>query len=213
MSEQDGNKDGSILGDAKGGDTPPSGNQNNGDPNAKPNADANANANGSDKDNQNNDANKPQGAPEKYEAFKLPDGMTISADVEKEFTTLARGLNLPQDKAQALIDLQVKAAQKSQEESVAQFEKMKSEWKAKTLKFLGANKDQSLAYAAKFLDKVGDKDLRKVLDESGLGNHPALVKAFIEAGKLIGEDNFVEGNNAPSEKSFAEILYPNHVKK
>jgi hypothetical protein len=201
--------DATILGSAGGDSNNPAGNNTNGDPNAKPGYQNNANDGG--KDNQNNDANKPQGAPEKYEAFKLPEGLTINPDVEKEFTTLAKELNISQEKAQALLDLQVKVAQKAQEEDAAQMAKLRGEWKDQTLKFLAADKDKSLAYAAKFLDKVGDKDLRKYLDDTGLGDHPSLVKAFIEAGKLISDDNFVEGSAPNSEKSFAEILYPKHT--
>lgn len=202
--------DKSILGNAGGGDKTTDGNTNNGDPNAKPDANANAVADGGMKDGQNNDANKPKGAPEKYEAFKLPDGITINAEVEKEFVALAKELNIPQDKAQALIDIQVKASKRVDEESKQVFENLKKEWTEKTLKDLGSEKDKSLAYAAKFLDKVGDKDLRKFLDESGLGNHPSLVKAFIEAGKLMAEDSFVEGKPTYEGKTYAEILYPKH---
>ena len=47
---------------------------------------------------------KEAGAPEKYEDFKAPQGVSLDADVVKGFSEVAKELNLPQDKAQAVID-------------------------------------------------------------------------------------------------------------
>ena len=41
----------------------------------------------------------------------------------------------------------------------------------------------------------------------GIGNHPELVKVFVNIGKQISEDAFVEGKTKAAPKSAAEIIY------
>ena len=45
---------------------------------------------------------EPAAAPEKYD-FAVPDGFELNQEVAGEFETYARELNLPQDKAQAVV--------------------------------------------------------------------------------------------------------------
>jgi hypothetical protein len=56
---------------------------------------------------------------------------------------------------------------------------------------------------------------RKLLDETGLGNHPEMIRAFAKIGSALGEDeNFVRGDKgAQVKKSREEILYPDDVNK
>ena len=49
-------------------------------------------------------ADETGGAPEKYEDFKAPEGTTLDAEVVKTFSEVAKSLNLPQAKAQEVID-------------------------------------------------------------------------------------------------------------
>src|SRR5262245_7608247 len=47
---------------------------------------------------------KAQGAPEKYEAFKVPDGFEITEAANKEIDTLFRDIGLSQEAGQKLVD-------------------------------------------------------------------------------------------------------------
>jgi len=67
---------------------------------------------GSDEDKgEENKPDKPEGAPEKYEAFKVPEGVTIDETAATEFGALAKELNLTQENAQKLVDYQIKFQQ------------------------------------------------------------------------------------------------------
>jgi len=71
---------------------------------------------------------------------------------------------------------------------------------------------ENLAVARKALDKFGTPALRTMLDESGLGNHPEIIRAFYRAGKAISEDSFVPatgGGSPKGGKDYASSLYPN----
>jgi hypothetical protein len=137
---------------------------------------------------------KPQGAPEAYE-FAMPEGFELNKEVSVEFETYARELNLPQDKAQAVVDMGVKLVQSVAAQQAEAFAQTQKDWRAEVTndkEIGGAALAENLSYAAKVLDTFAP-DLRAVLDQTGLGNHPAFVKAFVKIGKAISEDRLVGG--------------------
>lgn len=153
--------------------------------------------------------------PEKYE-IKAPEGMTVDAKMLEAITPIFKELGISQEGAQKLADVyapyinQMVEAQRTQ--AVADFGKMIGEWKDQTTKELGANGQAELAHAAKFIDKFGGQELRQVLNETGLGNHIAVVKAFIAAGKAIANDSFPDssskGKTLDTVEQKAEALFP-----
>src|SRR3569623_1048179 len=77
----------------------------------------------------------------------------------------------------------------------------------------GAKWGDTIATAASALDRLGftkGSAFRNLLDESGLGNHPDMIRAFVKVGKAISEDNdFVLGGGIPRiRRDRAETLYP-----
>jgi hypothetical protein len=137
---------------------------------------------------------KPQGAPEAYE-FTMPEGFELNKEVSGEFEAYARELNLPQDKAQAVVNMGVKLMQSAAAKQAEAFQQTQKEWRESVVndkELGGAALAENLSYAAKVLDTFAP-DLRAVLDETGLGNHPAFVRAFVKIGKAISEDRLVGG--------------------
>jgi hypothetical protein len=51
---------------------------------------------------------QPVGAPEKYEDFKLPEGMPVNKEMTEGFKSVAKKLNLTQSQAQDLVDFSAK---------------------------------------------------------------------------------------------------------
>lgn len=156
---------------------------------------------------------KPQGAPEKYE-FKAEKGHEFDPEVLGAFSDVARELNLSQESAQKVLD---KVAPVLNQRQVARIEAARTEWaeSAKADKEFGGDKlQESLTAARKALDKFGSPELRAMLDESGLGNHPELIRLLVRAGKAVSSDTFVGGNgqtrgpaNLDDANVQAEILY------
>lgn len=136
--------------------------------------------------------------PEKYE-LKVPEGMTLDTALMEKMTPLFKEIGVTQEQAQKLADAyapyvkaQVEATQKA---AMDNFKAITDGWKTDTLKILGAEPDKAMAPAAKFLNTFGTPALREMLEETGLGNNPELVQAFIKAGKAIGTDSFADANN------------------
>jgi hypothetical protein len=145
---------------------------------------------------------KEAGAPEKYEDFKAPQGVSLDADVVKGFSEVAKELNLPQDKAQAVIDKVTPILAQKQADQIAQTNKAWQE-KVKADPVIGGDHLKStIATAQKALKDFRGAD-GKFVDEDVAelaaiaGNHPGLIKILKHFGSVIGEDR------SPAAKSNA----------
>ena len=147
------------------------------------------------------------GAPEKYE-FKAPEGREFSPEVIGAFSEVAKELNLSEADAQKVID-KIAPAFAARQTEVLEAARVQWETDAKADKEFGGDKlTENMAVAKKALDKFGTPELRELLNTSGLGNHPEIIRAFYRAGKAISEDKFVGGNPSPGDgKSLADRLY------
>jgi hypothetical protein len=151
-------------------------------------------------------ATEPQ-VPEAYE-LQMPDGIELDKASADEFTTIAKELKLDQAAAQKLADIAAKQAQRQVDAHTALVESWVAQ--VKTDKDIGGDKlDENLSIARKALDTFGTPELRDVLNASGLGNHPAVIKAFVNAGKAISEDKFVAGAAKGNDTDPAKKLFPN----
>lgn len=151
----------------------------------------------------------PQGAPEKYE-FKPQEGNAFDEAVIGKFSEVAKELNLSQDNAQKVLDKMSPVLAARQAEAITA---LRSEWVTSAKadpEFGGAKLTENMAVAKQALDTFGSPELNKLLNESGLGNHPEIIRAFYRAGKAIAEDTFVAGRRSDSGdvmKNAAQILY------
>lgn len=149
---------------------------------------------------------KPEGAPENYE-FKAPEGLTLDDHVIDAFSKVAEELSLPPDQAQKVLDRMapVIAARQAERLQAARIEWAEA---AKTDKeFGGASLAENLGVAKKALDAFATPELRALLEESGLGNHPEVIRVFYRAGKAISEDRFVTGQAGKAHQADARRLY------
>lgn len=148
------------------------------------------------------------GAPENYE-FKAIEGAEVGDEVLAAYSDAAKELNLPQDAAQKMLDKMAPALASRQ---TAQFEAAKTQWAeaARTDKEFGGEKlDASLATARKAIDAFGSPELKALLNDSGLGNHPDVIRFMVRAGATVSEDSFVSGNSGGGEeKTVAQRMYP-----
>jgi hypothetical protein len=152
-------------------------------------------------------------APEKYE-FKVPEGIELDTKLVDAVTPIFKEIGISQEHAQKLFDAYTPYVQQQmkvqQEEAITTWNKQINDWKAETTKELGANLKTELSLAGKFIQKYGTPKLREILNETGLGNHPEVVKAFAKAGKSISEDTFVDPGKTkkPTEGIDLKKMYP-----
>ena len=149
---------------------------------------------------------KPEGAPEKYE-WAAPEGVTLDESIMGSLSEVAKELNLPQAAAQKLVD---KIAPVMAQRQVEQFEALRTEWRqasSSDQEFGGAKLTENMAVAKKALDAFGTPEFRQLLEQTGMGNHPEVIRTFYRAGKAISEDSLVSGS-APKAPRDARSLFP-----
>lgn len=145
--------------------------------------------------------------PPAYEAFKLPDGLTADADRLGQFTTLLGELETTgkvdhaamQGFGQKLVDFHVAEVQRTVNDihkaQQLAFEKRKTEWKDEFNRdpVWGGNRAQTTVDSAlKFIRTHGgteseQAEFRKLMEWSGLGNHPVMIRFLSRAGQAMSE--------------------------
>lgn len=142
-------------------------------------------------------------APADYK-FEAPEGVTLDEGDLAKFTEIAKELKLPQDQASKLVGLAIAREQARAEAFANQVQAWADEVKAD--KELGT--DENLAVARKAID-LGPPELKELLNSSGLGNHPAVVRWAYAVGKALSEDAIVAGKTGGNAqpKTLEERLY------
>ncbi len=149
-----------------------------------------------------------------YTEFTYPEGAVVDAELLDEFKAAAKEAGLSQEQAQHLTDMGAKMAQKINASNQLAIEQQKKDWYESSKadkEFGGIKLNDNLAIASKAIDAFATPELKTLLNTTGLGDHPELIRAFYRAGKAMSEDNLLPGGKAPvGEKSLAERLYGNH---
>lgn len=164
----------------------------------------------------------PQGAPESYADFIIPEGVSIDAELGGSLKDLAKELNLTQEQAQRVMDLGVKQAQGLSTSLADTVATAKATWAQETMADadIGGEKLQaSVTSAQRALNTFGTPALKQLLDQTGLGNHPEVIRAFAKAGAAISEDTLLPPNpgdggagkaDTTTFAGKAQKLYGNH---
>lgn len=157
---------------------------------------------------------KPAGAPEQYADFELPEGVTLDAEVNGEFTALAKDLNLTQEQAQSLATLGAKITQKNAGAFKQQQDQALVEWTQASRadqEFGGDKLQENLAVANKALSEFGSPELIGLLKDSALGSHPEFVRLLYRVGKATSGDKFIPNGTASDgarDVPIEDRLYP-----
>jgi hypothetical protein len=159
------------------------------------------------------------GAPEKYE-FDLGEGVTFDQQAFDAFEPVLREMDLSQDAANRLLGgYAEKVLPVLQERADAQAsqagEELRADWAKQTMadkEIGGAKLEESKAMAARamarFLPQNEDgQRFRTFLNESGLGNHPEMMRMLSRAGRELGEASADPGSKTVAERSTSEKFF------
>lgn len=166
----------------------------------------------------------PAGAPEAYAEFTAPEGVVLDKELVAEVTPIFKELGLSQEAAQRLMDFHAAKFGKSNEALMKTVEDMRADWRNQVMsdKEIGGKIDQVKVELGRAKDRL-PADVRKGFDEAmdmtGLGDHPAIVKALYHLAKMVNEGSHVNGGGPSpngqtksgevSRPSIAGALYPN----
>lgn len=145
------------------------------------------------------DDNGLTGAPDAYADFAMPEGMNLDTAQLEAATPVFKELGLSQEQAQRLVDLQAQHVQAQQQAADHAFNQQLETWldEAKADPAIGGdNFGRSVDAANKAVDAYGDQDFRTLMDQFGVGNHPAMIRMLAKIGAPLMED--VPGGGAPA---------------
>lgn len=161
------------------------------------------------------------GAPEKYEDFKLPEGLELSPEVVTEVSGLFKELNLSQTQAQKLVDFHSKTlsatAEAVSKTNMDTWLNQKATWKTeiKADPEIGGKLGEVKAKIGGMYAALGPENAKLVtefkaaMDLTGAGDNPAFIKLFHKLAERLGEGSPVVGSTAkPKPGSAAQAMYP-----
>jgi len=157
--------------------------------------------------------------PEHYE-FKLPEGMQLDKEGFDVLEPLLKEAKVPQETAQRLVDLYIQRAEANRNADKAAYSEVVKSWTEQTKadpEIGGAKLAENLGLGARVINKFGTPAALEVLRDSGLMNHPEVIRMFVKLGRVISEDKFIEPAPGASKVSnpaeeTAQILFPNSLK-
>src|SRR5215469_15796993 len=77
-----------------------------------------------------NEEGAPEGAPETYSDFTVPEGFTLDKDITGEFSAIAKKNNVSQAGAQELVDLFIKYTKESHEAPFQAWDNIQDDWRS-----------------------------------------------------------------------------------
>lgn len=157
------------------------------------------------------DADTPQGAPDEYADFSMPDGMDVNKALLDAAKPIFKDIGLTQIQSQQLVDMFASNVQAESELNANAYRQQQQAWQdeIKGDPVIGGDKlDENVGIAKLALDKFGTPGLLKWLDQ-GSGNNPDLVRLLHKVGLTLREDDPGGGEGAGGDaKTPAEIMYP-----
>ena len=146
--------------------------------------------------------------PEPYE-LEAPEGYPIPADKLKSLTAHFNEIGLTREQAEKQIEYMSRQYAEFQESQKSQRSAWISEIKGDK-EFGGEKFKETVADAKRALAQFDDDgSIRGMLNETGYGDNPAIIKIFAKVGRALAEDRIIGKAREITEKPLEERLYPN----
>lgn len=149
--------------------------------------------------------------------IKKADGSLVDAAEAEKIVSFSKEHGLSPAQAQAIYARESAAKSAFDADVAKQYEERKNGW-IETVKkdpvMGGENFTQNVQAAHLALQKFATPEFTKLLDETGFGNHPELLRVFFNIHQAHKDDTFVRQGEAPAAlKSTAEVMYGESNKK
>lgn len=144
--------------------------------------------------------------------LKIPEGSLLPVEHVEKIKTWAQENKVSPEEAQKALERDSSTWKAFHEGQVQTVKKTIEAWpeQLKADKDFGGEKfKETVDLASRVLDKFGDADFKKQLQESGLGNNPGLLKWAARVGRAMKNDELIMGKSttAPVLKPTSQVLY------
>lgn len=140
--------------------------------------------------------------PDTYADFTMPEGQQLDEAALTEAIPVFKEMKLDQEQSQKAVDLYAKLIQASSQKQNDDFNQLMTDWRttAKSDKEYGGDAfDESVKTGQLALNKYGTPELKQLLEEQGVGNHPEVIRFMVRVGKTLVEDKPGVAGNAHSQ--------------
>lgn len=143
-----------------------------------------------------------------YAAVSVTENSRISPDELAAFKQTAAAVNLPAESLQTWLSYEENRLQAAAEQAARQQRAQQENWARQTQEMFGPAWQAEVSKAVRAADAFGGPQLRQLLEETGLGNHPVMVRTFHAVAQRICEDVTPGGaSHAQTDKTFTQALY------
>lgn len=145
---------------------------------------------------------------EAYKELTLPESLHGQEENFASFKQLAAELNLPAEAARKLMQWEAAACEAGTKQADQARADILQKWTEESKALFGPAYPREMAKALAAAERFGGEELRNLLDATGLGSHPIVVKTFHQISQQISEDVSVAGKGRnTTDKTFTEALY------
>ncbi len=144
--------------------------------------------------------------PEKYE-FMPPEGFSVDEKAMGDYEAAAREAGLTQEQFSAITQHGLQFVQQQLEQAGQAQHEQAMKWRQevlsdRTLSDGNGLNPEAKAAADRVIQSYGGKDLVQALAETGAGNNPTVIRAFVQIGKAMGlAEPPDKGKPAPEKRS------------
>ena len=109
------------------------------------------------------------------------------------FREFAHETGLTQNQANNILNLYGEVQEEQEAEHKQSQDDLRTNTTIELQREWGKNYDGKLDYAKRAFAQFATPELSALMDESGMGNHPEVLRAFSKVGEMMGEDSLVVG--------------------
>ena len=146
-----------------------------------------------------------QAQPGEYQ-LEMPEGISVDPHLLTAATPVFKELGLTSEQASKFVPLVQQVQQQYLSSMMAEHDEVRTAWKNEARAdgtIGGANWNESIRLASNALNVGGagpGSEVRKLLNQTGLGDHPAFIRLFRNLGTRLG--------SATAPKTDADMFYP-----
>ena len=134
------------------------------------------------------------GRPETHEHYDMSD---YAPETTENFRQLAHEIGLNNNQANALFNAYIDSIAGQEESESEAFDQFEVENTQALQKEWGGDFDKNVELARRAFMNFATPEAVEIMEQTGLGNHPEILKVFSRVGELLQEDSVLPGSSTP----------------
>jgi hypothetical protein len=134
------------------------------------------------------------GRPETHEHYDMSD---YAPESTENFRQLAHEIGLNNDQANTLFNAYMDSIAGQEESESEAFDQFEVENTQALQKEWGGDFDKNVELARRAFMNFATPEAVEIMEQTGLGNHPEILKVFSRVGELLQEDSVLPGSSTP----------------